>query len=266
MKDIPSVFRYIKFVLYVSIFIFIPLLSSTALSLSSSRQRQFALQADIFTGIRYSAFHYSGRYFNPDNTKTDSSVYQNIESDTSKDVFIAGGALNIIKKMSNKYDFGLSLVGTGVSSKAELENNINEYSGGISTLNLFSIDYQFDVALMFGINLISQTFIYAKIGPSYTRVNHTQEIITIVDGNESESYFSNNSKKLGGMFALGLKYFFNKRIGIFAEYDYHYYRKITLPTIDPVDLNFVDIGSNTLTHSVKPNFGSLHFGVTVNIF
>jgi len=264
--------RWIKPIVSVFIFSFLFIFSAITIAQPRPGQKPFSLNASVFTGIRYNAFQYNAFYNNPE---TDGGLryFQNFANSTFKDGYIAGGEIGIIRAFRHLYNLGLMISGVGSSEKAQLMTHVdsddsNAESGWVDIVNKFSIKYQFDLAVMFGVKLTLKALMYAKIGPSYSSIDQNQTLSSYSDFASDYTYasYKNNKKRVGGVFGLGIKYFFTNRIGIFAEYDYYDYGKITLPTINPVNTDFVNAGNNTLTQSVKPQFGSLRFGLNVTLW
>lgn len=127
--------------------------------------------------------------------------------------------------------------------------------------NKFQMENQTNFSLAYGFELDQQgNWLYMKVGPSVARIKESAvSSIDIYNEHADDagygdrflsSNINNSSSKQsiwGGGFGLGLRHYFNKRVMLFAEYNYYYYGNLNISTLSQAfSLDTVD-GNNTLT-------------------
>ena len=184
-------------------------------------------------GYYSSDFHYQADYSSnrPGNNGIRNDVFQN--------GVLGGAQIGAFVHFRSPYYVGLEFSYLGNAEKARLSKAIDDtISAGtsFSVNNQFQINYNMDMAALFGFDLTSRTHAYLKAGASYAELAH-RVTITRVRGAASPvaSVQQSTEKTLWGyVVGLGLRHDIGKWFSVFAEYDYYNYPSQGLNTLDNI--------------------------------
>jgi len=211
----------------------------------------------------YSAdYLYSSRYYS-----TRLNGYVAHTNDAFQEGDILGAQIGVQYHFRSPYFLGMVFNYTLNSNKAYLTKFVDD-SAALGILfdkdHTFRVDYNLDMALVFGIDLTPQTHVYTKLGASYARFMHTLGVFvsSSVPLPSQFAYRSESKYLWGWTFGLGLAHDISKWINIFAEYDHYGFARRNLDvyvTIGPASF----AGFDRLTQKTRTTANAYKLGLNV---
>lgn len=133
------------------------------------------------------------------------------------------------------YDHSL-FVGLNFSGMGNTENGSGDLDGfngsgpivfAYSSLNMFRLNYNLDLAAVLGVHIFRKTQAYLKGGASYAQFTHTLAILSATLPGISFQATDKNHV-WGFLVGFGVTQYFCKWLNLFAEFDYYDYSNFNL--------------------------------------
>lgn len=212
--------------------------------------------AGAFVGSYYGAYDY--RTFQPEATGVARSSFYN---DIQQFGFIGGAQLGILRSLSPRFDLGGEVTGNGMTDQAVISYTIAIAGSSAEAKETLKTNYGVDLAAIFVTHITPDTNFYSKLGGSYANLDVTFSTAPLTGAATVAIPRTTTTKSLFGIVSgIGLTRRLWSNISSFTEFDYYYYPRVNLRT-----LNGITATTGAVNRSVELNSFAIKTGIAAAI-
>ncbi len=203
-------------------------IASAAVDTPSSSKQQWIIYLGALGGYYNGTFQYESHYVN--NRNPFQTQIDNGEIDQPG--LTTGGQMGVQYHAAKPYYVGL-VFGAMANSKRAVYDSVN-LAAGENLQTALRITANFDLAVVFGIDITSDTHIYFKGGPSFARLldTFTQSVQAVggIVGTGTMFQRTDRYHLWGSVVGIGLTRDLGRWVSLFGEYDMYNYGTQELAT------------------------------------
>ncbi len=217
--------------------------------------------AGIAGGYAGAAYRYNGTYL------TSRSSNMLLNSYAVNSAFSGGAQLGIQFNFKQPYMLGVELAYMMNSNNARLSAYVDNQLSASTSSRIFNLSfnnyYDFSGSLKAGVLVTPRFKIYAKLGPSYTKIH--EELQILPSNSPTHTYQTTlNKYQWGWLTGAGLGFDVLKNLTAFVEYDHYDYGNVNLPTLTNID-SVSNTNSDTFYQNVGLTTNTIRFGINGRI-